>query len=70
MELPKGAISMLDAESLPFAVVLLRANDGQVVFANHLMSVILRRSANEMIGKTIPGLYAVSYTHLTLPTKA
>lgn len=48
---------MLDAESLPFAVVLLRANDGQVVFANHLMSVILRRSANEMIGKTIPGLY-------------
>jgi diguanylate cyclase (GGDEF)-like protein/PAS domain S-box-containing protein len=58
MELPpNAAVSLLDAESLPFAVVLLRANDGQVVFANHLMSVILRRSADELKGKTIPGLY-------------
>ncbi len=58
VELPNNAAaSLLDAGSLPFAVVLLSANDGTVVFANHLMSVILRSSTDEMIGKTIPGLY-------------
>ncbi len=58
VELPKNvAASLLDVGSLPFAVVLLRANDGTVVFANHLMSVILRCSEDELKGKTIPGLY-------------
>ncbi|MGH1538548.1 MAG: EAL domain-containing protein [Gammaproteobacteria bacterium] len=56
-ELPKNAAALLDAGSLPFAVALLCANDGSVVFANHLMSVILRCDVNELIGKTIPGLY-------------
>ncbi len=51
------ATSLLDAGALPFAVVLLRATDGSVVFANQLISVILRRKANELIGKPIPGLY-------------
>ena len=58
VELPNStAASLLDAGSLPFAVVLLSANDGTVVFANHLMSVILRCSEDELKGKTIPGLY-------------
>jgi len=58
VELPNNAgSSLLDAGSLPFAVALLRANDGTVVFANHLMSVILRCGAYELIGKTVPGLY-------------
>ncbi len=57
-ELPNTTTtSMLDAGSLPFAVALLRANDGRVVFANHLMSVILRCSESELIGKTISGLF-------------
>ena len=49
--------SLLDAESLPFAVALIRANDGKVVFANHLMSVIIRCPANEMVGSRIVGLF-------------
>ena len=58
MELANEEVtSKLDAESLPFAVALLRANDGRVVFANHLMSVILRSSETELIGKTISGLF-------------
>jgi diguanylate cyclase (GGDEF)-like protein/PAS domain S-box-containing protein len=58
VELPQNtASSLLDAGSLPFAVTLLRANDGRVVFANHLMCVILRCGANEIKGKTISGLY-------------
>ncbi len=58
MKLPNNAAaSLLDAGSLPFAVVLLRANDGTVVFANHLMSIILRCSEEELKGKTIKGLY-------------
>ena len=58
MELPKNSdASLLDVGSLPFAVALLRANDGEVVLANHLMSVILRRNADKLKGKTIPGLY-------------
>ncbi|MEM7401999.1 MAG: EAL domain-containing protein [Pseudomonadota bacterium] len=58
VELPDTATtSMLDAGSLPFAVALLRANDGRVVFANHLMSVILRCNESELIGKTITGLF-------------
>lgn len=59
VELPpdNATASLLDADSLPFAVALLRANDGTVLFANHLMSVILRCSVEELKGKTIPGLY-------------
>jgi diguanylate cyclase (GGDEF)-like protein/PAS domain S-box-containing protein len=58
VELPNDVTaSLLDADSLPFAVALLRANDGTVVFANHLMSVILRCGVDELKGKTIPGLY-------------
>ena len=58
VELQKdAATSMLDASSLPFAVVLLRANDGRVVFANHLMNVILRCDEKKLIGKTISGLF-------------
>ena len=53
----KAAASLLDAGSLPFAIALLRANDGKVVFANYLMSVIMRCSADAMRGKTITGLY-------------
>ena len=53
----KAAASLLDAGSLPFAIALLRANDGKVVFANHLMSVIMRCRADAMRGKTITGLY-------------
>ncbi len=49
--------SLLDAGTLPFAVALLRANNGSVVFVNHLMSVILRCSEDELKGKTITGLY-------------
>jgi len=56
-EPPQLSESLIDAGSLPFAVALLRANDGTVVFANHLMGVILRLNANEMKGKTIAGLY-------------
>jgi len=48
---------MLDGGSLPFAVVLLSASDGSVVYANHLMGVILRCGADEMKGKFITGLY-------------
>jgi len=58
VQMPNSAAkSLLDAGSLPFAVVLLSANDGKVVFANHLMSVILRCGADEMIGKRVTGLY-------------
>jgi diguanylate cyclase (GGDEF)-like protein/PAS domain S-box-containing protein len=49
--------SLLDVGALPFAVALLRANDGTVVLVNHLMSVILRCSEEKLKGKTIPGLY-------------
>ncbi|MFK7815110.1 MAG: hypothetical protein AB8B92_02140, partial [Gammaproteobacteria bacterium] len=56
--LPRNiAASLLDVGTLPFAVALLRANDGSVVFVNHLMSVILRSSEGELKGKTITGLY-------------
>ena len=58
VEMPtEAAASLLDAGSLPFAVVLLRANDGTVAYANNLMSMILRIGLDELIGKTIPGLY-------------
>ncbi len=57
LESRNTAASLLDAGSLPFAVALLRANDGTVAFANHLMSVILRCDENKLKGKTIPGLY-------------
>ena len=58
IELPlDAATSLMDAESLPFAAVFLRANDGKVVYANHLMSVILRCSVDELKGNTISGLY-------------
>ena len=58
MELPnKSATSLLDAGSLPFAIAVLNASDGKVVFVNHLMSVILRCGEKELVGKTIPGLF-------------
>ena len=58
VEMPtETAASLLDAGSLPFAVALLRADDGTVAYANNLMSMILRISLDELNGKTIPGLY-------------
>ena len=51
------ASSVLDAGSLPFAVAILNANDGRVVFVNNLMTVLLRCDAEEIKGKTISGLY-------------
>ena len=52
-----AADSLLDAGSLPFAVALLKANDGKVVFTNQLMSIILRCKTEDIKGKTISGLF-------------
>ena len=51
------ATSLVDVASLPFAVALLRAKDGTVAYANHLMGVILRIGTDQLKDKVIPGLY-------------
>ena len=52
-----NSASLLDAESLPFALAILRAKDGTVEFVNNLMTVLLRSSLDKIKGKKIPGLY-------------
>ena len=47
----------LDAASLPFPVAILRANDGHVMYANLMMSALLKYKDGELIGKSIAGLY-------------
>ena len=47
----------IDATSLPFPIVVLRANDGHVMYANLQLASLLYSDANEIIGKPLPGLY-------------
>ena len=43
----------LDATSLSFPVAILRANDGHVMYANSIMSALLKYKDGELIGKSI-----------------
>ena len=52
-----AASSLLDAGSLPFAVAILNAKDGKVLFVNQMMSMILRCKAEDAKGKTVTGLF-------------
>ncbi len=47
----------IDVTSLPFPIVVLRANDGHVMYANLQLASLLNSDANAIIGKSVPGLY-------------
>ena len=47
----------LDAASMPFPFVILRANDGAVMYANVIMGALLGVKAEDLRGKKIKGLF-------------
>ncbi len=47
----------LDAMSLPFPLAIVRAVDGNMLYANTFMSTMLGSNINDLYGKPIPGLF-------------